>query len=150
MKTYIIAILCLVSVSAFSQGVDSTRIPQTITLQQKYHVYCLGFNQGQWGQTDYINYLNDVRKVYSEVSDTVSISVTVPSSLVRDLFYSMSRQPEGEATQYNEEIQAALGPQITNPWLGAQVNSIVQGNWDARDARIEATKKELIKIKKVN
>lgn len=149
MKKTIIAILLLVSLQSFGQGVDSTRIPQTITLQQKYHVYCLGFNQGQWGQTDYINYLNDVRKAYSETSDTVRITVTVPSSLVRDLFYSMSRQPEGEATQYNEEIQAALGPQITNPWLGAAVNGIVQRNWDARDARIQATKKEILKIKKV-
>lgn len=150
MKKTIIAILCLVSLQSFGQGVDSTRIPQTLTLQQKYHVYCLGFNTGQWGQTDYINYLNDVRRAYSETTDTVKITVTVPSSLVRDLFYSMSRQPEGESTQYNEEIKAVLGPQITNPWLGNAVNGIVMRNWAQRDARIEATKKELIKIKKLN
>jgi hypothetical protein len=150
MKKYITILALLFSLHTMAQGVDSTRIPQTITLQQKYHIYCLGFNVGQWGQTDYINYINEVRKQLSETSDTVRITVTVPSSMIRDIFTSMSRQPEGEATQYNEEIQAALGPQITNPWLGAQVNSIVMRNWAARDARIEATKKELIKIKKTN
>jgi hypothetical protein len=148
MEKTIIAILCLLSLQSFGQGVDSTRIPQTVKMSQVKHIYCLGFNQGQWGQVDYINYLNEVRKQMSETSDTVSITVTVPSSLIRDIFYSMSRQPEGEATQYNEEIQAVLAPQITNPWLGAQVQAIVQRNWAARDARIEATKKELIKIKK--
>jgi hypothetical protein len=150
MKKYILSLLILISLKGFAQGTDSTRIPQTITLKQKYHIYCLGFNQGNWGQTDYINYINDVRKQLNETTDTVSITVTVPSGLVRDLFQSMSVQPEGQATQYNEEIKAALGVQITNPWLGAQVQTIVLRNWDARDARIAETKKQLIRIKKTN
>jgi hypothetical protein len=150
MKKYILSLLILISLKGFAQGTDSTRIPQTITLKQKYHIYCLGFNQGNWGQTDYINYINDVRKQLNETTDTVSITVTVPSGLVRDLFQSMSVQPEGQATQYNEEIKAALGAQITNPWLGAQVQTIVLRNWAARDARIEETKKQLIRIKKTN
>jgi hypothetical protein len=150
MKKYITLLLILCAVKGMAQGVDSTRIPQTMNLPQKYHVYVLGFNQGSWGAVDFINYINQVRAQMDSVNMEKSISVTVPSSLVRDVFQSMSRQPEGEATQYNENIQAALGPQITNPWLGAQVNSIVMRNWAARDARIEATKKELIKIKKTN
>lgn len=149
MKKILLCLSLFVGLGAVAQGVDSTRIPQTITLQQKYHIYCLGFNTGQWGQTDYINYINDVRKQLSETSDTVRITVTVPSSMIRDIFTSMSRQPEGESTQYNEEIQAVLAPQITNPWLGAQVQAIVARNWAARDSRIESTKKEILKIKKV-
>jgi hypothetical protein len=150
MKKAILFLLTLISLSASAQGVDSTRLPQTLTLQQRHHLYCLGFNQGSWGQTDYINYLNEVRRQFSETSDTVRITVTVPSSLVRDLFFSMSRQPEGEATQYNEDIKDLLGPQITNPWLGAAVQQVIVQNWAQRDARIEGTRKEVLKLKKLN
>jgi hypothetical protein len=149
MKKAILYLLILFSLSASAQGVDSTRIPQTMTLAQKYHVYVLGFNTGSWGSVDFINYINQVRSQMDSVNMEKAITVTVPSSMVRDIFYSMSRQPEGEATQYNEEIQAALTPQITNAWLGGAVQAIVAQNWATRDAKIGETKKRLLTINKL-
>lgn len=129
-----------------AQGVDSTQIPQTITLPQKYQVYVLGFNKGAWGTVDYFNYINQVRAQMDSVNAEKPIRVTVSSGLIRDLFQSMSYQPEGQATQYNENIQTLLGSQITNPWLGSAIYQIRQQNWNARDEKIKATEKELFKI----
>lgn len=150
MKKTILLLLIFISLGAMAQGVDSTRIPQTVSMPKVYHVYVLGFNQGSWGAVDFINYINQVRsQMDSTTADTAIITVTVPSSMVRDIFSSMSRQPEGEATQYNEEIQAALTPQITNAWLGGAVQAIVAQNWASRDAKIRETKKRLLTINKL-
>lgn len=149
MKKAITILLVLIAFKGFSQGVDSTRIPQTFNLPQKYHVYVLGFNVGSWGSVDFINYINQVRGQMDSLNMEKSISVTVPSSLVRDIFYSMSRQSEGEATQYNENIQGILTPQITNPWLGSAVQRIIGQNWDSRDAKIADTQKRLLTINKL-
>jgi hypothetical protein len=149
MKKYILSLLILISLQSFGQGVDSTRLPQSLTLAQKYHVYVLGFNSGSWGNVDFINYINQVRSQLDSTNMEKSITVSVPSSLVRDIFSSMSRQPEGEATQYNENIQAILTPQITNQWLGNAITAIVLNNWAARDAKISDTKKRLLTINKL-
>lgn len=145
MKKTILSLLILISFSAAAQGIDSTRIPQTVTLQQRYHTYVLGFN-ANWGSVDMINYINQVRAQMSETNDSAAITVTIPSGLLRDLFQSMSYQPEGQATQYNENIQAVLIGQITNPWLGNAIGAIRQANWDARDNKIQDTKGRLLQI----
>lgn len=149
MKKTIIALFILCSLQSFSQGVDSTRITQSLTLPQEKMIYVLGFNQGSWGSVDFINFINQVRAQMDSVNMQKQITVTVPSSLVRDIFASMSRQPEGEATQYNEDIQSLLTPQITNQWLGNAITAIVLNNWANRDAKIADTKKRLLTINKL-
>lgn len=148
MKQYLFLLLVFVSGLVNAQSVDSTRIPQTITLQQKYHSYLLGFARGSWGQPDMINYLNAYVAQRDSGNWSKPITITVPSGLVRDLFQLMSSQPEGQSTQYNENINSVLGAQLTNPWLGAALYGIQKANWAARDARVVETDKELGLIKK--
>jgi hypothetical protein len=149
MKKLLFILLFAIPFLTNAQGVDSTRIPQTITMSQKYHEYILGFNSN-WGDVDMINYINQLRAQMDSTNKEKPITVTVPSGLIRDIFQSMSYQPEGQATQYNENILLALGNQITNPWLGAAIQLIRQANWDARDSKIADTEKRLLSINKLN
>ena len=138
-------LLCLfVTTTAFAQ-VDSSKIPQSIALPTLQHIYILGMI-GDWGNVDVINHIVAVRQQLDTANMSKAITVTVPSEYIKNVFYIMSQQREGEATQYNESIAISLLPQITNPWLGAQLYKIQGSNWASRDSKILATKLKLLQI----
>lgn len=142
-------LFCLLLYNTAQAQTDSTQIVQTITLAQKYHVYILG-NLNNWGTPEAINYINQVRGQYDTTNENHPITVNVPSGFIRDAYQQMSFQPEGQATQYNDLIKNALGPQVTNDWLEAQLNSITNSNWNAREQRLNQTSTRLLQVEKVN
>lgn len=124
---------------------DSTRISQTITLKQKYVLHFLG--SMDWGNTDVINLLNEYRPQHDNLNNEKVITVHIPSGLVAEGMQRLSYLPEGMATQYNEDMAAALFPQITNPWLLNRMLAIRQANFEARDSRNKATAQRVEQIK---
>lgn len=145
MKKILFALFLFASFAASAQSVDSTKILQTITLAQRYHVYILS-NLSDWGSPETINYINQVRSDYDTANMNKPITVTAPSAFIRDAYRQLSYQAEGQATVYNAAINQALGSQITNPWLGAAVYEINYQNAQARDAKINQTAARLLQI----
>jgi hypothetical protein len=105
MKTSLIAFALILSTSLFAQ--DSSRITQTITLSRLHHTYLIGF-MGNIQTADKIKYVNQVKSGYDTTNMSQTVAVTASSSLILEIFYVMSQQPEGWTSEYNNQIKAAL------------------------------------------
>lgn len=125
--------------------IDSSRLPQTITLPQLYDTYITGF-AGSIASTDNINYLNQLRAQYDTGNMNKSITVTVPSYMIVSVYRQMAAQPEGQTSSYNNSILEALVPQVANPWLMAQIGNIRATNFAIRDAKVQAAKAFIMSI----
>lgn len=118
------------SVLAFSQQQDTTHV--TITLAAKYHAYIIGMmvDKSTIAKFKYLNQLAE------QITDTANkekaVTVIVPESLIVNLYYSLSIQPERLTSQYNNEIKDLLIPQIMSRplLLGALQNLNTQSDAD--------------------
>lgn len=126
--------------ASYCQDIDSTQIKQTITIKQKYVLHFL--STMDWSNTDVINVLNQFRPQYDtagkETSDKL-ITISTHSGTFADGMQRLSQLPEGQATQYNEEMMTAIFPQLTNGWLINRMLQIRNDNWAARDSRNHST-----------
>src|SRR5438270_13972178 len=102
--------IALVSLSGFSQQVDSSRIPQTITLSQYQHTDLVSFMENITS-ADKINYLNQLRAAYDTSNMSKPITVSVTSQLILSTYAIMTVQPAGWTSTNNNDIEAALVPQ---------------------------------------
>jgi hypothetical protein len=125
--------------------IDSSRISQIITLSQLYHTYIIGFI-GTVASVDNINYLNQLRAQYDTSNMNKSITVTVPSYMIVNVYRQMAAQPEGQTSSYNNDILTSLVPQVTNSWLMNQIMAIRDSNFAIRDAKVQAAKAFIMSI----
>lgn len=116
-------------------AIDSTRIPQTIILKAKH----LCFIKSCINTSDIPQRFLLFQSVASQLDSTDSpeqdIIVTVESGLIVDIFIALGQQQEYYSALYNQEMQTALMPQVTNPWLLARIQEIGQRNADERERR---------------
>lgn len=145
MKRIFLTLSFLFALFAVHAQVDSTRIEQTFTTKQKYALHFLG--SMDWSQTDVINLINEIRPQYDSANSDKVISITAPSGLFADGMRQLSALPEGQASQYNEEMLDSIFPQISNLWLATRMQEIRAENWKQRDERNKATADRLRKIK---
>jgi hypothetical protein len=131
--------------TVFVPPIDSSRISQTITLSQLYHTYIIGFI-GTVASVDNINYLNQLRGQYDTSNMNKSITVTVPSYMIVNVYRQMAAQPEGQCSSYNNAILDALVPQISNSWLMNQIGAIRAANFAIRDAKVGAAEQFIMSI----
>jgi hypothetical protein len=132
MKTFILGLTLVFSIEAFGQidsssQIDSSRISQSITLSERQHLYLIGF-MGAIRSADKIKYVTQVAASYDSADTAKLITIVAPSDLVVQMYHTMTVLQEGVAAQLNNEIKDALLPQITNPWLGAQLFAIMEDN----------------------
>jgi hypothetical protein len=145
MKKTIFLLLSVFSIGLANAQTDSSKITQTITLSQLHHTYLVGF-MGNIDGADKVNYLYQLRAAYDSTNMAKTIQVTASSALIVDLFYKMSLQPEGWTSEYNNQIKAALLPQITNPWLGGRLAKVVADNDAVRNAKIQDAKQFILSL----
>lgn len=122
MKRILIILVTVISLQANSQ-IDSTQIPQTITLKAKHLEFikaCISTND----IPDRVNLFNSIASQLDTTDNpNQNITVTVSSGLVVDVFDAMGQQSEYYSNAMNDSIQYALMPQLTNQWL---INTLYQ------------------------
>lgn len=123
MKKIFLSLFILSSLASSAQ-IDSTKIPQTVTLSLDKVCYikqCLGNN----GDVAYVKFYKQV----SDQMDTVynaaqPITLTVTSEFIVACYVAVSNTPERLGNPINDEISNALLPQLTNAWLLGRLQSI--------------------------
>jgi hypothetical protein len=152
MKKVFILIALFFSISAFSQlpsastFVDSglVKIPITLKAEQMLLIFdCLDQNTPQ-----YLNFASQLSKNVDTVyNPNQQITVLSESGFIRDVYIIMGVQQERFTSGINDEIKAALFPQISNySWLMRELQGIVQYNSGLRQQRIN---RALDKIKQM-
>jgi hypothetical protein len=135
-----ILLLIFASLSLFASAqVDSTQIPQTVTLTLKHMAYvkdCIGTS----GESSYFKFY---RQVATQIDTTTynasqSITVTVTSAFVFAAYTAVAGQQERIANPINDEIKAALLPQLTNGWLLRQLQAYSIQNAAETSSKVQA------------
>jgi hypothetical protein len=138
MKTLFFSLALMVSVfSMAQQPVDSSKISETIKLRLDQMCYikdCLGDN----ATPDFIIFY---RQVARQVDTTTynpaqEITFTGASQVILTCYMPVAMAPQGIAGTMNDEIKAALLPQIKNPWLISQITAIEARLRYAREMKI--------------
>jgi hypothetical protein len=146
MKKYILAILCLLSLQSFSQGVDSTRIVDTFHMSKDHMDYLTGVIGERPGANPYKFYKQVTAQVDTAnlVDPTKTITVTAEGGFTYEFYVWTSNVKEGVGSKINNEIKAAMLPQIKNQWL---INRLMQYN-DQLNTELEAIKQRGRNIQK--
>lgn len=111
--------------TTLSSFIDSSKITIPITLKADHHfliIDCLeGLQKSEW-----IAYASQI----ANAMDTVyrpekSITVSLPSGLIVDMFFQMSAQQERFSVAVNNDLRSVLLPQlISYPWLYRELQNI--------------------------
>jgi methyltransferase-like protein len=130
MKKFLLSLIVFASIAAYAQSqteVDSSRISQTIIVSEIQHIYIIGA-MTSIDNADAFNYIKQVKAAYDPADTSKRITVTVSSQLIANIYQMMTAKAEGVTAVYNNDIKAALMPQITNAWLGTQLYQIAVEN----------------------
>lgn len=144
MKTKILSLvsLVLISLSAFCQDVDSTKILQPLDqVEQKYILHFLSVMDKNDPEVFSLTleFMPQYDSVGKELSNKlISFPKGITSGLMANGMRKLSWLREGEAAQFNDDMLIRIYPKLTNPWLIRQFNEIRDANFKARDNRLKA------------
>lgn len=129
MKPFFLLLLVCLTLSAFSQDVDSTKIKVPVTLnvgQLSYIADCIGYWNPPSRMNLAIQIVGQMDTAYSgEAQLSQPITVLVESKLVVEIYQLMSNLNEGMAKSPNEAIKQELLPQVAAyPWLVRSLQNI--------------------------
>lgn len=100
-----------------------------ITLTAKQHAFIIGLLPNS-GHPDVIRYLTQVAKqLVLPVADEQAITVSVPESLVAEIYNIMGTQQERIASSLNNAIKQALLPQVAG--VASLVEVLTQRDQDS-------------------
>lgn len=135
MKQLLFLLLVFCGVSAGAQSVDSTQLLDTFVLKREYVSYIKGV-VGSDGDAATFKFNKQVsNQVTANYDSTQLITMIVPAWYTLQIYKRVSSIDEGVGGLINNDIAAALLPQIKNPWLINQLLAFKQ-QLQARKAQL--------------
>jgi hypothetical protein len=146
MKKFIAILALILTISAKAQIPASDSIPQIdssevkIPLQFKTKQVLLIFDCLEQKTPQVLNLGSQIAKAIDTAAydSEQLITITVESGFIRDVYMTMGVQQERFTSGINDEIKAALLPQIMNySWLMRQLQGIMQINSGLVEQRVQ-------------